>query len=105
MDPKGPAQPDFETVYKTAGNPADQNPEETKAAAAAAKSHNSSGSPVATRKSGDIPVPSSHQESATPTSLGYGVRDSSKDKSDAEVCCLPYKLRFKLIVIDSARFE
>ena len=80
MDPQGPSQPPLNTAYNTAGNPADQNPQEQRTAAVNASSN--AGSLVDARERGDVPVPSSHNEGATSTSLGYGVRDSSADKGD-----------------------
>lgn len=82
-----------------AGNPVDQNPEERKTAPA--KPHQSSENIASAHESGDIRVPFSNQEPATPTSLGYGVRDASKDKTDAEVCYFQHILRAKLKVTDS----
>ena len=80
MDPQGPSQPPLNTVYNTAGNPADQNLEEQRNAAANANTN--SASLADARERGDVPVPSSHSEGATSTSLGYGARDASGDKGD-----------------------
>jgi hypothetical protein len=83
MDPSGPAQPPLNTVYNTAGNPADQNPQEQRNANANASTN--SGSLVEAREDGDVPLPSNHSEAATSAPLGHGARDSSGDKSDEEV--------------------
>ena len=83
MDPQGPSQPSLDTVYNTAGNPADQNPQEQRNATVNANTN--AASLVDAREQGDVPVPSSHNEGATSTSLGYGARDASGDKAD-EVC-------------------
>ena len=81
MDPTGPSQPTLDQVYNTAGNPADQNPQEQSTSSFNASSN--SGSIVEKRERGDIPVPSSHNQDATPSALGYGARDSSGDKGSA----------------------
>lgn len=77
MDPSGPAQPGLDTVYTAADNPVDQNPQEQYEADVNAKSN--TGSLVEAREHGDIPVPSQYIEDATPSSLGYGVRDAKND--------------------------
>ena len=84
MDPTGPAQPSQDTVYTTEGNPADQNMQESKESTYnAERAHNSD--LVEAREQGDVPVPSTHSKGATSTSLGYGARDSSGDKTDVSV--------------------
>ncbi|MCJ1240906.1 hypothetical protein MMC14_008910 [Varicellaria rhodocarpa] len=80
MDPQGPSQPPLDQVYNTQGNPADQSPQEQRSSSSNASSN--SASLLDSRQNGDIPVPSTHQESATPSSLGYGARDSSKDNEN-----------------------
>ena len=77
MDPRGPSQPNTDTAYNTVGNPADQTEKEQASSAANAASN--PGPAVDQRKQGDTPVPSTHNEEATPTALGYGARDSSGD--------------------------
>ena len=77
MDPTGPSQPTLNDAYNTAGNPVDQDPQEQRTASA--KSSSNSGSIVQKRETGDIPVPSSHDPEATPSSLAYGARDASGD--------------------------
>ena len=80
MDPQGPSQPPLDQVYNTQGNPADQTPQEQHSSSSNASSN--SASLLDSRQNGDIPVPSTHQESATPSSLGYGARDSSLDNEN-----------------------
>ena len=81
MDPSGPAQPSLDTAYTTQGNPADQSAAERgDAASNAARAHQ--GDLVEARERGDIPVPSTHNQGATPSSLGYGARDASGDRTD-----------------------
>ena len=77
MDPSGPAQPTLNQAYETAGNPADQDPQE-KLSASIDESSNS-GSTIEKREQGDIPVPSTHGEEAQGSSLAYGARDHSGD--------------------------
>ncbi|KAI4153929.1 MAG: hypothetical protein LQ340_002002 [Diploschistes diacapsis] len=81
MDPQGPSQPPLDTVYNTAGNPADQNPQEQRTASV--NENSNVGSLVEAREQGDVPVPSNHDQAATSTSLGYGARDSSGDKGSS----------------------
>ena len=91
MDPKAPSQPPLDQVYNTQGNPADQTPQEKSTSSSNASSN--SASLVDARQKGDIPVPSTHQESATPSSLGYGVRDASKDDENVTP---PYSYLFSI---------
>ena len=79
MDPAGPSQPPLDTVYNTEGNPTDHTAAESRAATSNAQSND--GRLVDARERGDIPVPSTHNEGTTPSSLGYGARDSSGDTS------------------------
>lgn len=65
-----PSQPPLNEAYKQPSNPASKNPSE------ANPSHSLSGPKVETRKLNDVTV------EATPTALGYGVRDSSGDRGD-----------------------
>lgn len=65
-----PSQPLLSEAYKQPLNPASKNPSE------ANPSHSISGPKVETRKLNDVTV------EATPTALGYGVRDSSGDRGD-----------------------
>ena len=81
MDPTGPSQPTLDQAYETAGNPVDQSLQEASLAARNAQSN--SGSIVDRREKGDIPVPSTHGQEATPSSLGYGVRDASGDAGES----------------------
>ena len=80
MDPTGPSQPSLDTVYSTAGNPAEQTDREKQKASDQANSN--TGSLIDARGHGDIPVPSSHNEGPTYTSLGYDTRSSVEDKTD-----------------------
>ena len=80
MDPRGPAQPNIDTSYDTAGNPAEQTSHEKSIAAVKASTNN--GAAAEDRDPGDIPVPSAHDDGATPSSLGIGARDASGDKSE-----------------------
>ena len=80
MDPTGPSQPTLNQSYNTAGNPVDQTPQETSSAAKNAQSN--SASIVDQREKGDLPVPSTHGQEATPSSLGYGARDASGDAGE-----------------------
>lgn len=84
MDPTGPSQPKVDTAYNTSGNPTDQTPQEQSKSAANANAN--SGSLVEQREQGDIPVPSTHNDGTTASSLGYGARDSSGDKGDKVRC-------------------
>ena len=81
MDPKGPAQPNIDTAYDTAGNPADKTSDEQSQAAANASTN--TGATAEQRGQGDIPVPSTHDDGATPSSLGIGVRDTNGDKGES----------------------
>jgi len=81
MDPTGPSQPNIDTAYSTSGNPTDQTPQEQSNSAANASTN--SGSLVDQREAGDVPVPSTHNNGATPSSLGYGARDASGDKGES----------------------
>ncbi|MCJ1378371.1 hypothetical protein MMC17_001469 [Xylographa soralifera] len=80
MDPKGPAQPKIDTSYDTAGNPAEQTSHEK--SIATAKASTNTGATAGDRGPGDIPVPSTHDDGATPSSLGIGARDASGDKGE-----------------------
>ncbi|MCJ1287961.1 hypothetical protein MMC26_007314 [Xylographa opegraphella] len=80
MDPKKPAQPSIDTSYDTAGNPAEQTSHEE--SIAAAKSSTNTGATTEDRGPGDIPIPSTHDSEATPSSLGIGARDASGDKGE-----------------------
>ena len=77
MDPKGPAQPNIDTSYDTAGNPAEKTSHEK--SKADAKAYNNTGATAEDRGPGDIPVPSTHNDGATPSSLGIGATDASGD--------------------------
>ena len=81
MDPTGPSQPNLDTAYTTAGNPASQTSAERSQANATASSN--TGSIIDQRERGDIPVPSTHDQGATASALAHGARDSSGDKGDS----------------------
>jgi len=80
MDPKAPAQPKLDTAYDTAGNPAERTSHEQ--SKAAAKESTNTGATAEDRGQGDIPVPSTHDDRATPSSLGIGARNASGDKGE-----------------------
>lgn len=68
--PSAPSQPPLNEAYDQPSNPINKNPSE------ANSSHLLLGPNVETRKAQDVTV------EATPTALGYGVRDSSGDRRD-----------------------
>ncbi|MCJ1388040.1 hypothetical protein MMC18_000884 [Xylographa bjoerkii] len=78
MDPNGSAQPNIDTAYDTAGNPAEQTSDEQ--SKAAAKASTNAGATAEDRVQGDVAVPSTHDDGATPSSLGIGVTDASGDQ-------------------------
>ena len=86
MDPTGPSQPPLNTAYDQPGNPASQSDYEKQKSNSTAASIQRSDPTIDSRERGDIPVPSKHGEEATPSSLGYGYRDSSGDAGE-KVCC------------------
>jgi hypothetical protein len=94
MNPTGPSQPTLNTSYNTEGNPAQHDPVEERTASENANLN--SRSLVDKRECGDIPVPSSHGQEATPSSLAYGERDSSKDKGEAVSPPIQYFVHFVL---------
>ncbi|KAL8714391.1 MAG: hypothetical protein Q9220_001724 [cf. Caloplaca sp. 1 TL-2023] len=81
MDPTGPSQPSLDTAYEHPSNPA-QSEYEQKSSESTSASIQRSDPTVEKRERGDIPVPSSHEQDPTPSSLGYGARDSSGDAGD-----------------------
>ncbi|KAF2768906.1 hypothetical protein EJ03DRAFT_313209 [Teratosphaeria nubilosa] len=71
LNPTGPAQPNLDQVYETSGNAATKEPAEARIA------QQQSGRPT------DHRIPQQQTSSiadATPSSMGYGVRDSRHDK-------------------------
>ena len=80
MDPTGPSQPNLDQAYETPGNPVDKEPAEQQASAANATTN--SAATTDKREPGDISIPSTHTQAPTPSSLGYGARDSSGDTAD-----------------------
>ncbi|KAH9814273.1 hypothetical protein Tdes44962_MAKER05710 [Teratosphaeria destructans] len=71
LNPTGPAQPNLDQVYETSGNAATKEPAEARIA------QQQAGRPT------DQRIPQQQSSSiadATPSSMGYGVRDSSQDK-------------------------
>ncbi|MCJ1403951.1 hypothetical protein MMC11_007174 [Xylographa trunciseda] len=80
MDPKGPSQPNIGTAYDTAGNPAEQTLQEQ--SMTAAKLSTNTGATSEKRGQGDIPVPSTRDNGATPSTLGIGARNASGDKGE-----------------------
>lgn len=83
MDPTAPSQPPLNTAYNHPSNPASQNPSEAKFSTSTSASFQRSDPTAETRKPNDLPVSSSSGDNdATPSSLGYGVRDDSGDRGD-----------------------
>ena len=82
MDPTGPSQPTLDTVYDQPANPAQSDFEQQSSNSTSASIQRSDPT-VEKRERGDIPVPSQHGEEATPSSLGYGARDSSGDAGES----------------------
>lgn len=85
MDPTGPSQPPLNTAYDHPSNPASHSEYEQKASNSTFASIQRSDPTIEQRERGDVPVRSSHGEGPTPSSLGYGVRDSSGDAGES-VC-------------------
>ena len=83
LDPQGPAQPTLDQAYDTPGNPTDHTPQEKSRATANASTN--SGTKTEKRDSGDIDIPSTHDQGAQASSLGRGVHDASGDKPTGEV--------------------
>lgn len=83
MDPSAPSQPPLDTAYNHPSNPASQNPAEAKFSTSTSASLQRSDRTEETRKPNDLPLSRSDGEiDATPSSLGYGVRDDSGDRGD-----------------------
>ncbi len=80
MNPSAPSQPSINSSYSTAGNPIDHSRQEVEEAASKATSNE--GSVTEQRMNGDLPVPSQHAESGTPTSLAYGTRSTAGDNGE-----------------------
>ncbi|MCJ1352313.1 MAG: hypothetical protein MMC33_002297 [Icmadophila ericetorum] len=76
MDPSGPAQPNLNQAFNTPGNPVDKEPAEQRESAINASTNSA--------ETTDQRIPSTHDQEATPSSLGYGSRDSSGDKEDSQ---------------------
>ena len=81
LNPQGPSQPNINTSYNTQGNPISHSGQEN--SEASFKAHHDGGSKMDQREQGDLPVPSQHPNSATPTAMAQGVRDSSQDKGES----------------------
>ncbi|KAL8912822.1 MAG: hypothetical protein Q9172_007423 [Xanthocarpia lactea] len=84
MDPTGPSQPPLDTAYDQPSNPASQSEAEKQASNSTSASIQRSDETIDKRERGDIPVLSSHGEEPTPSSLGYGARDSSGDAGESK---------------------
>ncbi|KAL8772250.1 MAG: hypothetical protein Q9209_002462 [Squamulea sp. 1 TL-2023] len=84
MDPTGPSQPNLNTVYDQPGNPASQSEGEKQNSNSTSASIQRSEPTVDKRERGDVPVPSSHGQGPTPSSLGYGARDDNEDPGDSK---------------------
>lgn len=83
MDPTVQSQPPHNTAYNHPSNPASQNPSEEKFSTSISASLQRSDSTAEARRPNDLPVSSSHGEiDATPSSLGFGVRDDRGDRGD-----------------------
>ncbi|KAL8691790.1 MAG: hypothetical protein Q9218_003066 [Villophora microphyllina] len=82
MDPSGPSQPPLNTAYDQPSNPASQSDYEKQKSSSTSASIQRSDPTVDQRERGDVPVSSSHEQEATPSSLGYGYRDSSGDAGE-----------------------
>ncbi|KAL8987793.1 MAG: hypothetical protein Q9177_003045, partial [Variospora cf. flavescens] len=83
MDPTGPSQPTLNTVYDQPANPASQSDYEKQKSTSTSASIQRSDATAEKRERGDVPVASSHEGGPTPSSLGYGVRDSSGDAGES----------------------
>ncbi|MCJ1231232.1 hypothetical protein MMC12_007909 [Toensbergia leucococca] len=81
MNPTAPSQPPLDTAYSQPSNPSTTTASED----ATAQQTSNSAQEIDSRKPNDVPVPLSHAQGATPSSLGYGVRGSGQDKSDDEI--------------------
>ncbi|MCJ1463910.1 hypothetical protein MMC07_002519 [Pseudocyphellaria aurata] len=83
MAHSAPSQPPLNTAYNHPSNPASQTPLEAEFSTSTSASLQRSGSTEETRKPNDLPLSRSDGEiDATPSSLGYGVRDDSGDRGD-----------------------
>ncbi|KAI4124315.1 MAG: hypothetical protein LQ338_004856 [Usnochroma carphineum] len=83
MDPSGPSQPTLNAAYDQPSNPASQSDYEQRESTSTSASIQRSAPTVERRERGDVPVPSSHEGGPTPSSLGYGARDSSGDAGES----------------------
>lgn len=85
MDPQAPSQPSIDTAYENPDNPADQTTSERKDATSVGASQQRSDPSYERRGPNDTigGRESSSQNEATPSSLGYGARDSSGDSGDS----------------------
>ncbi|KAI9819619.1 MAG: hypothetical protein M1827_007069 [Pycnora praestabilis] len=83
MDPTGPEQPNLDTAYETAGNPAEQTPSEQHTAAATAHTNTAK---TTTRSPNDVSIPRTQGgiEDATPSALGAGGH-GEEDRPQREV--------------------
>ena len=85
MDPQAPSQPSIDTAYDNPDNPADQTSAERKAATSVSASQQRSDPAYERREPNDTigDRGSASQDDAMPSSLGYGVQDSSKDAGES----------------------
>lgn len=83
LDPQGPSQPNLDTAYEQPSNPA-QSSSEHAASKSTSASLRRSDPPIERRKPNDaIRDGGNDQSEATPTSVAYGVRDSSQDAGES----------------------
>lgn len=85
MDPQAPSQPSIDTAYDNPDNPVDQTSAERKDATSTSASQQRS-DPTSDRREPNDTIGdrgSASQNEATPSSLGYGARDSSGDAGES----------------------
>lgn len=85
MDPQAPSQPSIDTAYDNPDNPVDQTNAERKDATSISASQQRS-DPISDRREPNDTIGergSASQNEATPSSLGYGARDSSGDAGES----------------------
>lgn len=85
MDPQAPSQPSIDTAYDNPDNPIDQTSSERREATSISASQQRS-DPTYERRGPNDTIGnrgSASQNEATPSSLGYGARDSSGDAGES----------------------
>ena len=83
MDPQGPAQPSLDTAYEHPANPAQSSSEYTTSKSTSASLQRSDPKTEQRRPNDAIRDGGNDQTEATPTSVAYGVRDSSGDAGES----------------------